>query len=154
MLGWSGCSLYPEAKVPAGTVVLPRGNAAGVQNGDQVHIQSDDWEEWAQATLDTDDTIAPRDRNNIRSGKWTGPTGRKATYRRIGAASAKWHGLRRSTKAMVGGLLALIAIALLFLNAALNKEGHLDPDLTPAKWLIFGLGVLVAFASWAKDNLV
>ena len=148
------CKIYATSVLPERRVILPKGNSLHLQTGDTILVISSDgkWRQTAQVTLDESITVRPEDKDNIQSSKWTGDDKSPGAYEAIGVWRYRLEVLRTSQRAWVGLLLAAIAVALAYANAALQKDGSVQFDLGTYRWIIFALTAFTSFITWTRDT--
>jgi hypothetical protein len=148
------CKIFATSTLAERRVILPKGNSLHLQTGATILVISSDgkWRQTAQVTLDESSTVSPEDKDNIQSSKWTGDDKSPGTYEAIRVWRYRLDVLRTSKRAWVGLLLAAIAVALAYANAALQKDGSVQFDLGAYKWIIFAFTALTSFVTWARDT--
>lgn len=146
------CKLFKLATLPERRILIPKGNALGLVNGNAIRLSAGEWQQVALVQLDKKEGIRAEDKDNIQSSKWDGTEGTAAEYEKLSKWSYQLDVLIRSKRAWVGFLLMLLGLLSTYGNAALQKDGTVEWHLGAWKWLIFAVSAATALAIWLRDT--
>ena len=147
MFGVKDCRLYQDGSLKATEASVSVKNTLGLKAGDRVQLRSGDWQMRASVVLDSDDSVAPANVDNILVSGWKGMPAAAATCRRISPLAIRVHTLLDSRRAWIGLVLAMLAIAAAYLNAGMQQNGSIVWHLGPAKLAVFLVSAAIALAT-------
>lgn len=143
--------IFFDNEVPKDAIRVSKDNPWKLKKGKKVLIRSrSEFRQVARVELLLE-TVEDKDRDHIRSSKWTGDGGERVEFETISEPRYAWNIVCGSTKLQFTFFLTLVLIVSSYLSAALTKTGAFQFELTRGKWILLAVTIASALGAWAKD---